>query len=61
VVARRVGDGVDTSFSHDRWCGDVPFRVRFSRLFDLVVNKSVTVRNMFLQGWEKGAGCGSGV
>ncbi|XP_024636158.1 uncharacterized mitochondrial protein AtMg00310-like [Medicago truncatula] len=24
-VVRRVGDGVDTLFWHDRWCGDVPF------------------------------------
>jgi len=26
-VVRRVGDGEDTLFWHDRWCGDVPFRI----------------------------------
>jgi len=55
-VVHRVDGGVDTSFWHDRWCGDVPFRVRFRWLFDLAMNESVTVRNMFLQGWEEGGG-----
>nr|ABN05720.1 RNA-directed DNA polymerase (Reverse transcriptase) [Medicago truncatula] len=31
-VARCVGDGEDTLFWHERWCGDVPFRIRFSRV-----------------------------
>lgn len=53
-VVWRLGDGADTSFWRDRWCADVLFRVRFSRLLDLAVTKSVTVRNMFLQGWEEG-------
>ena len=38
-VVWRVGDGEATLFWHDRWCGDVAFRERFSRLFDLAVNK----------------------
>jgi len=53
-VRRRVGDGVDTDFWHDRWCGDVPLCEWFSRLYDLSVNKVVTVRNMFLLGVEVG-------
>jgi len=34
LVSRMVGDGV-------------PFRVRFSHLFDLADSKSITVRNIF--------------
>jgi len=33
-VVRRLGDDTDMSFWRDRWCGDVPFCIRFSRLFD---------------------------
>jgi len=50
-VARRVGDGANTLFWHDQWCGDVPFRVCFGRLFDLALNKSITVKEMFDQRW----------
>lgn len=53
-VLRRVGDGEDTLFWHDRWCGDASFRVRFSRLFVLFLNKSITVRDMFLLRWGEG-------
>ncbi|XP_039683864.1 uncharacterized protein [Medicago truncatula] len=40
-VARRVGDGESTLFWHDRWCGEVPFRERFGRLYGLALNKSI--------------------
>ncbi|XP_039686992.1 uncharacterized protein [Medicago truncatula] len=50
-VVRRVGDGEGTLFWHDRWCGDVPFPIRFSRLFGLALNKSITVKDMFSLGW----------
>lgn len=30
------------------------FRDCFRRLYDLVVDKSITVMNMFLSGWEDG-------
>jgi len=55
-VVRRVGDGESTLFWHDRWCGDVALRERFSRLFDLALNKSITVKDMFLLGWGEGGG-----
>jgi len=60
-VVWRVGDGAYTLFWHDHWCGDVSFRVCFSRLFDLVVNKLITIKDMFLQGWGEGGRLGSGV
>jgi len=50
-VIRRVGDGESTLFWHDWWCGDIPFRIRFNRLFDLVLNKSIIVKDMFSLGW----------
>jgi len=50
-VVRRVGDGAYTLFWHDRWCGDVPFRARFSMLYDLALNKSIIVKDMFDFGW----------
>jgi len=53
-VARRVGDGENTLFWHDRWCSEAPFRDRFSRLFDLALNKSITVKEMFVLGWGVG-------
>ena len=55
-VVRRVGDGEATLFWHDRWCGDVALRERFSKLFDLALNKSITVKDMFLHGWGEGGG-----
>ncbi|AES70346.1 hypothetical protein MTR_3g051920 [Medicago truncatula] len=51
---RRVGDGAETYFWRDCWCGDVSFRERFHRLYDLAVQKAITVRNMFLLGWNDG-------
>ena len=53
-VSRLVGDGVNTLFWHDLWLGDVPFCVRFSRLFDLAIDKSCTVAHMFSFGWDVG-------
>lgn len=53
-VRRRVEDGADTDFWRDCWCGDVPLCVRFRRLFDLTVHKSISVRNMFLLGVDVG-------
>jgi len=55
-VRRQVGDGADTDFWRDRWCGPVPLRDRFSRLYALSTNKVVTVRDMFLLGLEDGGG-----
>jgi hypothetical protein len=53
-VSRKVEDGVDTYFWHDRWLGGVPFCVRFRGLFQFSVNKSCSMANMFSLGWEDG-------
>jgi len=41
-----VGNGVSTLFWLDRWCGDVPLRDRFFRLYDLSENKLSIVAPM---------------
>lgn len=51
-----MGDGADTDFWRDCWCGSVPLCERFRRLYDLAINKAITVRNMFLLGVEDGGG-----
>lgn len=56
MVVIKVGGGAYTLFWHDCWLGGVSFRVRFSRLFHLDVNKSIMARNMFLLGWREGGG-----
>jgi len=53
---RIVGDGRGTLFWYDTWVGDVPFRSKFPRLFDLAVNKEQTVEEMMRLGWEPGGG-----
>ena len=59
-VSRKVGDGADTSFWYDRWLGGVPLCQRFSRLFDLAENKSISVPFCSLQDGRKGVRRGSG-
>lgn len=44
--------GLQLCFGGDCWCGDVPFCERFRRLLELAENKTLSVRNMFLLGWE---------
>lgn len=53
-VRLKVGNGADTLFWFDRWVGDIPFHVRFRRLFDLSDNKFLTVAQMFHLGWGEG-------
>ncbi|GKV30550.1 hypothetical protein SLEP1_g39351 [Rubroshorea leprosula] len=45
-VVKTVGEGNDTLFWHEKWCGDVPFREKFNRLFRLAEDKDALVKNM---------------
>nr|GEV80352.1 RNA-directed DNA polymerase, eukaryota [Tanacetum cinerariifolium] len=38
-----IGNGNATRFRHHRWCGDVCFKERFQRLFNLELQKDVSV------------------
>jgi len=52
---RRVVGGVGTTFFWtNNWVGGVPLRERFPRLFDLAVDRWVSVEDMVRQGWEDG-------
>jgi hypothetical protein len=53
-VVRRVGNGVETLFWTDPWLGGVSLSVRYRRLFDLAINKSISVATMCELGWEEG-------
>ncbi|CAJ2669290.1 unnamed protein product [Trifolium pratense] len=53
-VLRQVGDGSDTFFWTDPWVDGTSLRERYERLFDLAVNKSASVAEMFMRGWEAG-------
>jgi len=62
-TCRVVGDGCSTFFWKDNWVGGVPLRDRFRRLFDLALQREVSVEEMVRLGWEEGEerGCGGGV
>ena len=53
-IAKKVGNGMNTFFWTEPWVGGVPLSVRFRRLYNLSVNKSCTVYDMFVYGWEEG-------
>ena len=50
-VARSVGNGKQIYFWWDVWVGGVSFREKFSRLFELAMDKWVSVFDMCQLGW----------
>lgn len=52
-----MGDGNNTLFWWDPWIDGVMLKNTFSRLFDLSINKMVTVAEMYALGWGEGGGC----
>lgn len=50
----KVGNGTNTFFWTEMWVRWVPLLTRFRRLYDLSVNKSCTVYDIFVFGWEEG-------
>jgi len=59
-ACRKVGIGTNTLFCSYRWVGRVPLRERFSRLFNLAVDKWVSVADMEALGWGRAVRLGSG-
>ncbi|GAU10380.1 hypothetical protein TSUD_422790, partial [Trifolium subterraneum] len=53
-ITRRVGDGCETRFWTDPWLLDSPLQRSFGRLFDLAVDKNISVADMFAAGWDLG-------
>ena len=52
-VCRKVGSGTYTLLWLDRLVGEVPLGERFSRLFDLAVDKWVSLAHMQVLGWGR--------
>jgi len=50
-VDRVLGNGKHTLFWSDVWYGEVSFRVRFSRLYELSEFKEISVFDMYHLGW----------
>ncbi|GAU41808.1 hypothetical protein TSUD_299740 [Trifolium subterraneum] len=50
-TVRRVGDGERTLFWKDSWMDRIPFKVHFSRIFELCLDKDRSVANMCRLGW----------
>ena len=50
-VSRSIGNGENTLFWYDVWCGGEEFRVRFNRLYDLSSFKGSLVSDMCYLGW----------
>ncbi|GAU39187.1 hypothetical protein TSUD_147950 [Trifolium subterraneum] len=53
-ISKKVGEGSGTLFWTDPWLEGIPLSERFGRLFDLAMNKSSSVAEMFDLGWEVG-------
>jgi len=51
-VIRKVGDGRSILFWEDLWLDEVLLARSFGRLLELEENKSVTVEEMYVLGWE---------
>jgi hypothetical protein len=45
-ISRCLGNGSQTSFWNDNWCGGEPLNIKFPRLFSLATNKDVSIRDM---------------
>ena len=50
-VDRLLGNWKHTLFWSDVWCGELSFKVRFSRLYELAVFKEISAFDMCHLGW----------
>jgi hypothetical protein len=50
-IRRKVGNGEKCLFWKDEWLGRGAMRARFGRLFDLCLDKDITVAELRRQGW----------
>jgi hypothetical protein len=48
---KKVGNGENTMFWEDVWLGNIPFRERFARLYNLTFNINFMVAKVFEEGW----------
>jgi hypothetical protein len=48
---KKVGNGENTMFWEDVWLGNIPFRERFARLYNLTFSINFMVAKVFKEGW----------
>ena len=48
-IKKKLGNGADTFFWEDIWCGDKPFKILFPRMYALEVCKNVDVASKLMQ------------
>jgi hypothetical protein len=46
-----MGNGKQTDFWRDKWLGDEPLEIKFSRLSKLSVDKIISVADMYRSRW----------
>jgi hypothetical protein len=49
-LRRRVGNGLNTSFWKVKWCGDMPFKLKYPRLFSLSSQKEASIGDLVSNG-----------
>ncbi|PNY13834.1 cysteine-rich receptor-like protein kinase [Trifolium pratense] len=53
-ISRKVGNGEETLFWKDRWLEGGSLSIHFNRLFELAIDKNITVADMYRRGWVVG-------
>ncbi|GAU10307.1 hypothetical protein TSUD_421680, partial [Trifolium subterraneum] len=53
-ISRKVGNGEGTLFWKDSWLEGGSLSTRFNRLFELALDKNITVADMYRRGWDAG-------
>jgi hypothetical protein len=47
-----IGNGKDTDFLRDPWCGTCPLKNQFRELFDICNEQNISVADAALRGWR---------
>ncbi len=50
LVTKKVHDGSKVDFWGDTWCGEVPFKVTFNKLFEISLHQKATVKEIWNNG-----------
>jgi hypothetical protein len=53
-ISRKISNSKQKSFWKDKWLNEIPLTIRFSRLFDLIVDKNILMMYMYIKGWGVG-------
>ncbi|GAU47696.1 hypothetical protein TSUD_190240 [Trifolium subterraneum] len=58
-ISRKVRNGEGTLFWKDSWLEGGSLSTRFNRLFELALDKNITVADMYRRGWDAGGEVGT--